>query len=201
MGVNFKFLLNMNRHEGYKIMGSKLLLLLLALLPPLAFGQGGNIPDRFTIIPDADFRSLDEKVQSLKKDILDLSQDLARLQNELLTPASTKISVFVTIDGQDALNIDSIQLQMDNRPVAKYLYNAGEQEALRRGGAQRLFLGNVTVGPHQLTASFIGKNATGNEKRGAISSNFEKTMAAKYFELKITKGEASGPQMIVKEWE
>jgi hypothetical protein len=186
---------------GNKIMSSRLWILLFTLLPALSFGQGGNIPDRFTITPDPEFRSLDEKVQSLRKDVLDLSQDLARLQNELLTPAATKVSVFVSIDGQNAFNIDSMQLQLDNRPVANYIYTADEQDALRRGGVQRLFLGNITIGPHQLMASFIGKDATGAEKRGTIDSKFEKSMSAKFFELKISKGEANNPQLTVKEWE
>ena len=164
---------------GYKIMNTRLLLFVLALLPALAYADGGNIPDRFTILPDPDFRSLDEKVQSLRKDVVNLSLDLARLQKELLSPPSTKISVFFALEGQDALNIDSMQLQLDNRPVANYLYNDGEKEALQRGGVQRLFLGNVTIGPHQLSATYIGKDSTGNERRGTLSSNFEKTIAAK----------------------
>ena len=96
-----------------------------------------------------------------------------------MNPASTKVSVFVAVDGQDGLNIDSVQLQVDNRPVANYLYTAGEQEALRRGGVQQLYLGNVTIGPHQLSASFIGKDATGAEKRGTVNSKFDKDVAAK----------------------
>ena len=193
--------MDIKQHGGTKVMNSRLLLLLLALLPALAFGEGGNIPDRFTILPDPDFRSLDEKVQSLRKDVLDLSKDLASLQKELLTPASTKVSVFVSIEGQDALNLDSMQLQLDKKPVANYLYSSGEQEALHRGGVQRLYLGNVTIGPHQLTASFSGKDATGNEKHGSVDSHFDKSVAAKFFELKISKGVAGAPQMTVNEWE
>ena len=79
------------------MLNSKLLLLLLALLPVLAFGAGSSVPDRFSISPDPEFRSLDEKVQSLKRDVIDLSKDLSHLQDELLTPASTKLSVFVSL--------------------------------------------------------------------------------------------------------
>lgn len=182
-------------------MNMRTLLVLLLLTPSLGVSQDGNIPDRFTILPDPDFKSLDEQVQSLRKDVLNLSQDLAKLQNELLTPASTKISVFVSLDAQEAWNIESMQLQLDNRAVANYLYGAGEQEALRRGGVQRLYLGNVAIGPHQFNASFIGKDGAGNDKRGTINGNFEKSMAAKFIELKITRGPSNTPQLVVKEWE
>ena len=183
------------------MLNSKLLLLVLALLPVLAFGQGGATPDRFSISPDPEFRSLDEKVQSLKRDVIDLSKDLSHLQDELLTPASTKLSVFVSLDQQNSVKLDSMQLQLDNHTVANYLYNGDEQQALLRGGVQRLFLGNVTVGPHQLTASFIAKDAAGQEKRGSINSNFQKSLAAKFVELKISKGGADTPQLTFKEWE
>ena len=180
---------------------SKFLLLLLALLPTLALGEGGNIPDRFSIAPDPEFRSLDEKVQSLKRDVINLSKDLSHLQDELLTPASTKVSVFVSLDPQNTLNLDSMQLQLDKRTVANYLYNSDEQQALQRGGVQRLYLGNVTIGPHQLTASFIGKDSTGQEKHANITSHFQKSLAAKFVELKISKDNANAPQLTVKEWE
>ena len=183
------------------MINSRVLLLLLAFLPALALGESGNIPDRFNITPDPEFRSLDEKVQSLKKDVLDLSKDLSHLQDELLTPASTKLSVFVSIDPQNTLNLNSVQLLLDNRTVANYLYNTDEQQALQRGGVQRLYLGNVTIGPHQLTASFIGKDSAGQEKRGSLNSNFQKSLAAKFVELKISKGETNAPQLSFKEWE
>ena len=183
------------------MLNSKLILLLLALLPVLAFGEGGNIPDRFSISPDPEFRSLDEKVQSLKRDVIDLSKDLSHLQDELLAPASTKLSVFVSLDPQNSMKLNSMQLQVDNRTVANYLYNGDEQQALQRGGVQRLYLGNVTIGPHQLTASFIAKDAAGQEKRGSINNNFQKSLAAKFVELKLSKGGADTPQLTFKEWE
>ena len=183
------------------MVNSKILLLVLAFIPALALGAGGKAPERFNIAPDPDFRSLDEKVQSLKQDVLNLSNDLSHLQDELLTPSSTKLSVFVSIDPKSSVTLSSMQLQLDKRTVANYLYNGDEQQALQSGGVQRLYLGNVTIGLHQLTASFIGKDANGQEKHGIINSNFKKSLAAKFVELNISKGDANTPQLSVKEWE
>jgi len=183
------------------MVNSKLFILLFALLPALALGAGADIPDRFNIAPDPEFRSLDEKVQSLKKNVLDLSKDLSHLQDELLTPSSTKISVFVSLDPRNSIKLDSMQLQLDNRTVANYLYNSDEQQALQRGGVQRLYLGNVTIGTHQLSASFSGKDTAGKESRGSVKSPFEKSLSAKFVELKVSKDEDNTPQLIVKEWE
>jgi len=175
----------------------KLIWIMLTLLPSLALGD--NIPDRFAIQPDPDFRSLEEKVTSLKKDVIDLSQDLSRLQDELLSPATTKVSVFLSLTPQEGFVLDSAQLQFDNRPVANYLYTAREQDALQRGGVHRLFLGNVTVGPHSYTASYIGKDASGRPIQGKTSGSFEKDLTAKYLEIKINPADKDRA-MAIKEY-
>lgn len=178
-------------------MSMRKLCILLALLPGLAFGD--NIPERFAIQPDPDFRSLEEKVKTLKKDVIDLSQDLSRLQDELLTPATTKVNIFLSLDAPNGFVLDSAQLQLDNRSVSNYLYTNREQDALQRGGVHRLFLGNVTVGPHSFTASFSGKDASGNPATGKITGNFEKDLTAKYLEIKINPADKTRV-MAIKEY-
>lgn len=169
----------------------------LAFLPTLALAD--NIPERFTIQPDPDFRSLEEKVKSLKKDVIDISQDLSRLQDELLTPATTKVNIFLSLEGPQGFVLDSAQFLLDNRPVANYLYTSREQDALQHGGVHRLFLGNVAVGPHQFTASFAGKDASGKLTTGKVTGNFEKDLTAKYLEIKINPANKD-QMMAVKEY-
>lgn len=171
--------------------------LLTALLPALALAD--NIPERFTIQPDPDFRSLEEKVKTLKKDVIDISQDLARLQDELLTPATTKVNIFLSLEAPQGFALDSAQFLLDNRPVANYLYTSREQEALQRGGVHRLFLGNVAIGPHQFTATFSGKDAKGNLTTGKLNGTFEKDLTTKYLEIKINPANKA-QSMAVKEY-
>lgn len=166
---------------------------LLALLPGIVLGDG-NIPDRFTIQPDPDFRSLEERVKSLSKDMLDLQQDLLRLQDDLLSPTTTKVNVFLSLDDRDNTPIDSVQLQLDNRTVVNYLYTEREQDALRRGGVQRLYEGNVAVGPHKLTVTVIGK-----DRNYSFNSNFEKGLTAKYLEIKLSPANKDRP-LAIKEY-
>lgn len=166
---------------------------LLALLPGIVLGDG-NIPDRFTIQPDPDFRSLEERVKSLSKDMLDLQQDLLRLQDDLLSPTTTKVNVFLSLDDRDNTPLDSVQLQLDNRTVVNYLYTEREQDALRRGGVQRLFEGNVAVGPHKLSVTVIGK-----DRNYTFNSNFEKDLTAKYLEIKLSPANKDRP-LAIKEY-
>src|SRR3569833_1702772 len=102
--------------SGVTMAKRNLIWIVLAFLPALALGD--NIPERFTIQPDPDFRSLEEKVKSLKKDVIDVSQDLTRLQDELLTPATTKVNIFLSLEGREGFALDSAQFLRDGRPGA-----------------------------------------------------------------------------------
>ena len=147
-------------------------------------------------------RTLDAKVQSLKKEVKSLNRDLFILEEELLFPSSTQVAVFVSVDVGNFFRLDSVQLKIDNKVVANHLYTKRELEALERGGVQRLYLGNVKSGEHELIAIFSGPGPNNREYRRGTTLKFNKSSAAKYMELKIV--DSSGklqPEFVVKEWE
>ncbi len=147
-------------------------------------------------------RTLDAKVQLLKKEVKSLNRDLFILEEELLFPSSTQLAVFVSIDVGNFFRLDSIQLKIDNKIVANHLYTKRELGALERGGVQRLYLGNVKSGEHELIAIFSGPGPNNREYRRGTTLKFNKSSAAKFMELKII--DSSGklqPEFAVKEWE
>ena len=80
-------------------------------------------------------RSLEKDVQDLKSEVLALKRDLFVLEEELLYPANTQVAVFVSMDVGELFDLDSLELKMDGKSVASYLYTEREVEALRQGGA------------------------------------------------------------------
>jgi hypothetical protein len=58
--------------------------------------------------PSDTARSLDEEVQGLKQEVLELNRDLFLLEEELLFPSSTQMSVFVSVDIGGYFDLDSI---------------------------------------------------------------------------------------------
>jgi hypothetical protein len=131
-------------------------------------------------------RSLDEQIQDLKKQVVDLNRDLFVLEEDLLFPANTQVAVFVSVDVGEFFALDSISLKLDNKEVSNYLYTPREDSALLKGGVQRLYVGNVKAGQHELVAFFNGKGPNDRAYRRAASIRFEKGLGAKYLELKIT---------------
>lgn len=151
--------------------------------------------------PD-NFKSLDEEVQALKKEVLDLNRELFVLEEDLLFPANTQVAVFVSMDVGEFFALDSVTLKLDNKEVANYLYTEREAQALLRGGVHRVFIGNLKAGEHELIALFTGQGPNQRDYRRGATIKLEKGVGAKYVELKISdKAVKAQPEFIVKEWE
>jgi len=147
-------------------------------------------------------RTLDEDVQDLKKQVLDLNRDLFLLEEELLFPASTQVAVFVSMDVGEYFGLDSVELKLDSKNVTNYLYTEREVDALVKGGVQRVFLGNLKAGEHELVAVFTGQGPHTRDYRRGASLKFEKGIGPKYIELTISDRESKQqPEFVVKEWE
>jgi hypothetical protein len=149
-----------------------------------------------------DTRALDEEIQSIKKDVVDLNRDLFVLEEELLFPANTQVAVFLSMDVGEFFALDTVELRVDDKQVSKYLYTPREAEALLKGGVQRLYLGNLRVGRHELVALFTGKGPNGQDYSRGAQLKFEKSVGAKYLELKISDRQRKRqPEFEIRDWE
>jgi hypothetical protein len=149
-----------------------------------------------------DTRGLDTEVQGLKKDAVDLNKDLFILEEELLFPANTQVAVFLSMDVGNFFALDSVQLRIDDKEVINYLYTPREVQALLKGGVQRLYLGNLKVGRHELVAYFNGQGPNDRPYKRGATIRFEKGVGAKYLELKIDdRQQKLQPEFVIKDWE
>jgi len=150
----------------------------------------------------AGLKTVDQDVQALKKQLIDLNRDLFKLEEELLYPASTQVAVFLSVDVGTFFALDSVTLKVDDKEVANYLYTEREVQALHRGGVQKLYLGNLKAGQHEITAFFTGKGPHERDYRRGTTLKVDKAVGAKYVELRISDREASlQPEFVVRQWE
>lgn len=155
-----------------------------------------------TAAAGGDNRALDSEVQDLKKDVVDLNKELFILEEELLFPANTQVAVFVSMDVGEFFALDSVQLKIDDKEVSNYLYTPREAEALLKGGVQRIYVGNLKTGPHELVAFFAGKGPNSRDYRRGATLKFEKSVGAKYLELRISDRQRKAqPEFEIKDWE
>ena len=142
-----------------------------------------------------------EDIQDIKQQTLELNRDLFILEEELLYPADTQVSVFVSLDVGEFFKLDAVKLSIDGEVVTNYLYTERQLSALRRGGVHRLYLGNLKSGEHEVVAVFTGFGPKGRDYRRGTHLVFEKQSGPKHLELKITDSTANRqPDFVVKEW-
>ncbi len=146
--------------------------------------------------------ALEDRVQDVKSDVIKLNRDLLVLEEELLFPANTQVALFVSMDVGKLFELDSVQVKLDDKVVANYLYTPLEVQALHRGGVQRVYLGNLKTGSHELVAFFTGKGPHDRDYKRGATVKFDKDTGAKYIELRIQDSLGKlQPEFDVKLWQ
>jgi hypothetical protein len=105
-------------------------------------------------------RGLDEQVQDIKKDVLAISAELTQLEEKLIYPSNTQVSLFVSFEKDAKFRLDAMKIKIDGKDVAHHIYSFKELEALQSGGVQRLYTGNIRSGEHVLEVSLISKSTS-----------------------------------------
>jgi hypothetical protein len=182
--------------------------LALAALPSLAQTTAAPVAPAPAAAPAAAPASapapstLDGRIQEVKGDVIRLNRDLLVLEEELLFPANTQVALFVSMDVGKLFQLESVQVKLDDKIVANYLYTPLEVQALHRGGVQRVYLGNLRAGTHELVAFFTGQGPHERDYKRGATIKFDKGTEPKYIELRIK--DSSGklqPEFDVKVWQ
>lgn len=145
-------------------------------------------------------KGLDEQVQEIKAEALGITAALSRLEEKLLYPSNTQISLFVSLAGKDDFRLDAVEIRIDGKVVANHLYTFKELEALQRGGVQRIHTGNIRAGEHELQVTMIGKSAGGGEYRLTDDFKITKEVGPKLVELVLAGPGANTKSISKKDW-
>ncbi len=145
-------------------------------------------------------RGLDEQVQEIKSEVLSISQELTRLEEKLLFPSGTQVAVFVELAPGATLRLDAVRLSIDGQLVTHYIYSAKELEALRKGGVQRVYVGNVATGSHQIEVLVDGKLASGADFTHTDRFGFRKEVKPKLLGLTLAGPDSDTSAITLAEW-
>ena len=136
-------------------------------------------------ITKEELKGQDEQVQDIKSDVLSIAAELKKLEEKLLYPSNTEVSVFVSLAAGETFRLDSLDIQMDGDTVARHVYSFKELEAMRKGGVQRIYTGNINTGDHDLSVSMLGKNGAADLRK---SEHFKisKDVAPRIVEISLS---------------
>ena len=110
-------------------MYKKLILIFSIVLLALLCSVGADIGE-LNASEDQSFQGLDDDIQELKEEVLEVNRDLYILEEELLYPASTQVAVYVSVDVGDFFDLDSVQVMLNEKVVANYLYTEREVDCI-----------------------------------------------------------------------
>jgi len=145
-------------------------------------------------------RGLDEQVQEIKSDVLSIAEELSRLEERLLYPSGTQVAIFIALAEGDPMRLDAVRLLIDGQLVSHYIYSSKELEALRKGGVQRIYVGNVATGDHQLEVLVDGKLEGGADFSRTEHFAFRKEIKPKLVGLTLAGPDSGGTPIALGEW-
>ncbi len=146
-------------------------------------------------------KTLSKEIQGLKKSVVDLNKDLQLMEEELLFPSSTQLSLFVSLDIGQYFTLESVKVKLDGKKVVTHLYSERQRQALARGGVQRLYLTNLNLGKHTIVAFFTGIGPNGRPYKRATELEFQKKQGSQYLELAIIDDSAKQEaKFTIKQW-
>ncbi len=146
----------------------------------------GSFAARAQEVSKEQIKGLDEQVQDIKGDVLSIAAQLNQLEEKLLYPSNTEVAVFVSLAEGETFRLDSVEVQLEGKPVATHIYTFKELEALQKGGVQRIYTGNIRTGDHDLQVSFKGKTAGGGDLQREAQFKINKDVGPKIVEVNLT---------------
>ena len=130
-------------------------------------------------------KGLDEQVQEIKGDVLSIAAELNQLEEKLLYPSNTQVAVFVSLAGPETFRLDSVEIELDGKPVTHHLYTFKELEALQKGGVQRIYTGNIRSGEHELRVFTLGQTAGGTDFKKSEQFTVNKGVGPRIVEISV----------------
>ena len=147
-----------------------------------------------------EMRSLDGQVQEIKSDVLDIASELGNLEERLLYPSNTQVALFVSMAENESFRLDAVQIEINGEMATHHIYSFQELEALRKGGVQKVYTGNIVTGDHELRVTMLGKLESGKDFNQSDSFTFDKGVKPKSLGI-ILAGPGSGQSGIqVGDW-
>lgn len=147
------------------------------------------------------FQKLDVEAENVLREVLDLSSDLAIIDEQHTNPPKNQLLVLITLQPSKFFELDYVELKIDKQTVAAHPYTDNDIAAMVRGGGHRLYLANLPAGTHELEAKFIGRVPRDPDYQREAKFKFISGVNRTLIELYINGGKSGGfPQFTVREW-
>ena len=64
--------------------------------------------------------ALEKQIKNIKQEVLDLNKELFILEEDLLFPANTQFSIFLSMDIGNLFDLDSVRIDVDGKNISNH---------------------------------------------------------------------------------
>lgn len=112
--------------------------------------------------------------QKIKLDTLQVVKDAKQLIEDVGFPEVSRLKVYISHGAGKYFGLKKVTLVIDSVDKAEFNYTDKQQQALLRGGSNRVYLGSVSEGIHELVVVFEGADRKNNIIKKAETWLFDK---------------------------
>ncbi|WP_273134613.1 hypothetical protein [Marinobacter vinifirmus] len=134
--------------------------------------------------------AIDNAISGLEAEVSRHAASVHTLEQQLRKTIDTRVAVFLSLANPEALDLDSVELFLNGRPVGNHLFTLSERESLEAGRSYPLFTGYMADGNHQLTAVINARAVNKRFVRREVVHPFRKVSGAMQLQMSI---DATGP--------
>ena len=145
--------------------------------------------------------SLTQDIQSVKQAVLELNKDLYALEEDLLSPATTRAAFYLSLAYGEFFEPLSVEVTSQGMEPVQHIYTERQVSALRMGAVQPLAQLNMGPGNHKLRVVIRGVDHLGQNRELVISEVVEKTDQPLLLEIVILdEGRGKTASARLKRW-
>lgn len=114
-------------------------------------------------------------IVQVKRSVLELNKDLYELEEDLLSPATTRAAFYFSLTYGEFFEPLSIEVSGAGFEAVRHIYTERQVAALRMGAVQPLANINLGPGKHNLRAIIRGVDQLGQNRELVVEQQVEKT--------------------------
>ncbi|OZC37217.1 AraC family transcriptional regulator [Marinobacter vinifirmus] len=134
--------------------------------------------------------AIDNAISGLEAEVSRHAASVHTLEQKLRKTIDTRVAVYLSLANPEALDLDSVELFLNGRPVGNHLFTLSDRDSLEAGRSYPLFTGHMADGNHQLTAVINARAVNKRFVRREVVNPFRKVSGAMQLQMSI---DATGP--------
>lgn len=137
------------------------------------------------MVSQANQAEVSEDIRSVKQAVLQLNKELYALEEDLLSPATTRAAFYFSLAYGEFFEPLSVEVTSDDFDPVQHIYTERQINALRMGAVHPLAQMNLGPGNHQLRVVVRGVDHLGQNRELVINEMVEKNEQPLLLEIVI----------------